>query len=989
MEARRCTATRRSCILGTALTALMALAAAPRIADAKSLYVITQITNQYRDIPIQAYDIAPDGTLTLQAAYPVPFQGAGLVGLAVDSDSESLFLTFEKYNKIQALDARTLTATGMVVAPAATNLAGIVYDHDKNLLYCVDRGTQNLYVYRWNSEQKKLTAIPGAPFALTNATAYGIALDEISDRLYVANLTKQVTVYDTSTWALVRTISLSRPAVSIAVDPRRRYLYTGAGFISNFDLVQYDLARETEKTVRVDPEAGVMGLGVNVRTGFVYVTTGQNNMSGGDDLLVFNNSLALIQVIEEIGNPTGLAIPEGHTSYNPLNLSKAVEAPLESKTTENGLVLIPAGEKFTYSICFDPADFAVTNVNLVDTLPAEVAFVRADGGQAPGRYEPASHVYIWENVPLSGNEPVCLDLVVRLKRDTPPGTIVTNLVTIRTNQTPPTTMGVDLVADEGLNSPLSISKTVVGDTEFQYVQAGEQLIYLICFANNDEVHEVEEVLVTDVLPDEVTFVRTDGIGTTGAYDLLSHTCTWFYPRLAPGQRECVELVVQLDAELPSGTTVTNTATITSAGTTTQETSVDVVTGYKPLGLDKSAVAERSDAVVPLEHVEPGQEYIYQIRFDNLANGRTVHNVVLTDHLPAEVAFIDTEGGGVTSEYDADSHTCTWFFPELAQDASDSVEVIVRLSEDVASGEIVTNTVVIDSDETPSTSATANLDVLIGYQPLGLSKSAVAKDADAKEALEYVDPGQEFVYQICFDNLGNNRTVHNVAIVDRLPDEVTFVGADGDGSFGEYDRDEHTYAWTYPWLLPGAGDCVEVVVRLIESIAPGSGVTNHVVISSDETPSTTASARVTAGGTVLRLSKTVVGGIVDGPNEKGQFVVDPGTDVTYTLCFENASEETLTHLEIVDTLPEQVSFVTADGDQESGAYDARTHTYTWFYGTLAPKARACLELVVHVDDRLEPNVVITNSATIRCKQVPETTTTQVEIVTSEDDGGGPG
>ncbi|MBN2129395.1 MAG: DUF11 domain-containing protein [Sedimentisphaerales bacterium] len=849
----------RSHLLVLALTAVVLLGAAPQIGNAKSLYVITKIVNDRRTVPVHAYDIGADGQLTFQTAYDVRYQASGLVGLAVDSDSASLFITFERGNNIQVLDATTMTEVGEVSALGATNLAGIVYDHEKDLLYAVDRRTENLYCYTWDAQTAKLRKINGSPFTLEGAEAYGIALDEVNDRLYVGNLAKEVTVYDTSDWSLVDTISLSGMALSVAVDSTRGYLYTGGGYVMNYYLTQYNLNTGEEKKVQVDPAAGVMGLGVNALTGFVYVTTGVDNDPGGDDLLVYNDALELVQTIEDIGNPTGLAIPGGHTSYNPLSLTKEIVPTPEMEFSNSGLPVINAGQEFTYSICFNRNGYDLTEITLLDTLPQDVTFVRADGENAFGYYDPDRHIYLWENPPLSPGDRTCLNLTVYLNPDTAPGTIFTNRVTIDTKELSPTTVGTDAVAAEGVENVLSISKTAVkigavdvaGATP--HANPGDQVTYLICFGNNDFVDEIDQVLVTDELPPEAIYVSGEGDGVFGGYDPFTHTYTWAYPWLMPGETECVELVVQLSKNIPPGTTVTNRA-------------------------------------------------------------------------------------------------------------------------------------VVDSPDAPSKSASA--DVIVGYNALGLNKSAVVGKADGG-VLEFVEPGQEFVYQICFDNLANEYTVHNVAIVDRLPDEVTFVSADGDGSFGEYDQASHTYTWTYPWLSPGATDCVEVVVRLSDAAIPGSVVMNQAVIDSDETPSTTAGAGLTVGDGdgVLRFSKTVVDGIVEDPDHKGRFVVQPGTDVTYALCFENTSDETLTHLLITDTLPEQVSFVTADGDDLFGAYDTKTHTYTWFYGSLASRASVCLELVVHIDEGLGSNVVITNIAAIQGKQVQDPITRQIEVVT--DGGGGPG
>ena len=61
-------------------------------AGAKSLYTIASISPD--PSPVEAYDIQPDGSLIFQAQYGVPAFEGGAVGMAIDSDSETLFITF-------------------------------------------------------------------------------------------------------------------------------------------------------------------------------------------------------------------------------------------------------------------------------------------------------------------------------------------------------------------------------------------------------------------------------------------------------------------------------------------------------------------------------------------------------------------------------------------------------------------------------------------------------------------------------------------------------------------------------------------------------------------------------------------------------------------------------------------------------------------------------------------------------------------------------
>ena len=523
----------KTSILPVLLAAAISITAATKTATAKSLYVIADIlgASESATQPVQAYDIGVDGTLAFQAQHDIPHRMLGAVGMAIDADSGYIFITYEASDEIQLLDPTTMTDAGTTIAPDAKDLAGIVYDHKKKLLYTVDRRQNMLYVYNWEPKTRTLTHAEGSPFTLRRASAFGIALDEIDDLLYVANASNSVTVYSTSDWKLVNTIALSRLAISIALDVKNGFAYTGAGYAGNMYLTQYNLATGTEKEVQVEPDGGVMGLAVNPDTGLVYLNTGMNNAPGGDNLLVYDTALNQIDFIPAIGNPAGLAIPGKDIGYNPLNLRKTVLRGATESTTPGGMPSVGAGDTMTYGIAFDNNNsFTVTGVSIVDTLPPEVAFITAVDDGVNGHYDPKTRTYRWAYPSLPPGSSTVLELTVQVNADVEVGTVITNTVTINSNETPPTTTSVDVLV---ANNALNLTKTIFGavEGEVAWVDINGPVTYTICFDNNDNGFAVTEVSVVDILPDEVSFVAVDGGKTGGKYDPVTHTYTWSYPVL--------------------------------------------------------------------------------------------------------------------------------------------------------------------------------------------------------------------------------------------------------------------------------------------------------------------------------------------------------------------------------------------------------------------------------------------------------------------------
>lgn len=295
----------------------------------KSVYLVAD--HHANPTPINAYGLPFAGyPLEYQQTYEVVSYAGGASGLAMFEDPNAdgdisdalIFVTYEFSNLIEAFRAVDFMRhpQSPMVAAGAVDLAGIVVDQGKRLIYTVDRRSNKLYIY----DADTFAPLPGSPRTLnTDKGAWGLALDEINDRLFVTDCDSTVHVYDTNTWAALPKLNVaSKVAISVAYDEYNCYLYTSGAWADDFRLARYDMATGTATYKDLSYCTGAMALAVDPDTGLLYVTTGRNNAPVDQEtnsLRVFDHDLNEVFIYPDteakILNTAAVHVPRQSIKY--------------------------------------------------------------------------------------------------------------------------------------------------------------------------------------------------------------------------------------------------------------------------------------------------------------------------------------------------------------------------------------------------------------------------------------------------------------------------------------------------------------------------------------------------------------------------------------------------------------------------------------------------------------------------------------------------
>ena len=320
-----------------------------------------------------------------------------------------------------------------------------------------------------------------------------------------------------------------------------------------------------------------------------------------------------------------------------------------TKVTDPETATVAPGEELTYKITVtNHTGVDLTNVVVVDTLPAGVTFVSASAG------EPGNGTVEVTIPTLEKDGTYSFTVTVRVNDDTTGS--ITNTATIVSAVSGTTELGKDISASvttpvESKPGPapdwdttLWITKEIPNMDDGK-VTLGDEFTYTITVWNSSD-YTMENIVVSDTLPSEVDYVSCSG-GLT--YDSNTRTLTATIDSLDPG-RNIFGIAVKV-ADVSSDT-ITNTAKITHAecngnvwnGVKEDTVSIGVV---KPIEISKTV--DKTTAA-------PGDTLTYTITVTNNISDAIILNVIdtLPQNITVDEATISNDG-----YYDSAERTISW------------------------------------------------------------------------------------------------------------------------------------------------------------------------------------------------------------------------------------------------------------------------------------------------------------------------------------------
>ena len=580
---------------------------------------------------------------------------------------------------------------------------------------------------------------------------------------------------------------------------------------------------------------------------------------------------------------------------------------------------------------------------LTDVLPEGLSFVSSSGPFTPTVY---GNQIVWSlgTVPFWGipGYDVTLDLTVSVSDTLAVGAMVTNTAII---STPFEVDPVDNVSVHGatVEEPY-LDMLVYKWRDGGVPVAGTNITYAIYYRNEGTIL-APNVILTDTLPEATSFVTSTTWGGEPVMPLAvtDEYVTWDFNTMEPGEQDWLKVTIHISDGVPVGTTITNTAEIaTSEEETEYENNLDteILTTVGPdpdLAVTKYF---REGAFIP------GGEVSYGIYYRN-EGGASVTNVLITDTLPVATTFITSTQWGwpvepitVTDEY------VIWDVGTVEPLAyQGEIYVYMQISDTVAAGTILTNTVEVrgdqeESDYTDNVSSHA-ADIEIPSRDLSVYKWL---DEGAPVA------GQLITYTVYIGNEGNF-PASNVVVTDTLPFSTSYISDYNYYGFVTVITG-NTVVWTKDSLSGNSSAWLYLVGYISDTVPIATVLTNTVQVStSDEETDYTDNVYIDTLTTIdpradMRVYKNALGG------------APPGGSFTYELVYQNAGGSPAANVVITDTLPEGTVYLacldclppTVEGNQLVWSLDTVPPSQ-WYYWLGA--------VMVEVSETVTPGAVLTN------------------------------
>jgi len=591
-------------------------------------------------------------------------------------------------------------------------------------------------------------------------------------------------------------------------------------------------------------------------------------------------------------------------------------------------------DQLRYTITLSNTGTMAATAHVDDVLPTDVTFVSGPvvtGGGAGGWDNGGRRIY-WDGQ-VSPGQTVTIVYYVRVNNPLNNGMIIANTANINDGVHPAfdTTPAAQTAITSAPNLTTS-TKVVDRGT----AAPGSRVVYTITLNNTGSMNATNVTVVDTLPPQYVTLVATPPGAT---YNAGARTLTWANLTVNRNQPVVLTFQVDLDAVVPDGTSIVNTASINDGfpGHANVPVQATTTVGSAPNLSTSTKQVSRTSAA-------PNNPLVYTITLRNTGNASAV-GALITDTLPANVHWDGWVAQPAGAEMAANS--VTW-----SGNVVPGMDVVIAFR-------VLVNTP-LDNGTVIANSATVN-DNYSGHTPftLGPAQTTITSAPNLVTSFKEVTatvavPGQELLYRVTMINTGN-MVAHGAEVLDSMPAHSTYVINSltlTGGGFAEYQSLYGRIHWIGD-VTPGSNIVITFRVRLDFPLNSGTQIANGATVDDKFHPSfntNTVTTDVTSTPDLSTSSKTV-----------NLHDANPGDQLQYAITLLNSGTMAAT-AHVDDALPAEVTYESGPVVNGGGTGGYGGGHITWD-GQVSPNQTVTIIYYVRVNNPLNNLTIINNSATI--------------------------
>ncbi|MDI6792713.1 MAG: PKD domain-containing protein [bacterium] len=309
---------------------------------------------------------------------------------------------------------------------------------------------------------------------------------------------------------------------------------------------------------------------------------------------------------------------------------------------------VSIGYEMTFQVTYgNRGNDRVQDVTLIDRLPEGLEYVRDTSGLP--RSESGRDI-IWAIDRIRENHSYAFELTLRVTKLAGLHESITNKMEIAllpTDPNPANNISAWPAAVVDERADVAVTKYGTG------ARPGFDKTYYLTYGN-EGTGEASNVIISDILPPEVTYLASNPVGS---YDSTHHLLTWFFSSLMPQDEATARITVNVPVPTQLGTELVNTSQIMTASLESDLTN----NTYQERETVFGSIDPNDIMVSPQGWIAAGQTLEYVIHFENIPETYTVEAIFVTveDQLDPEVFDLETLKWGKihvgTEEYTLDNY----------------------------------------------------------------------------------------------------------------------------------------------------------------------------------------------------------------------------------------------------------------------------------------------------------------------------------------------